>query len=545
MQQVCCKNRHTCKERPISELLTIITTPISGDNPFGENINYDSDFEIMKNEIAKLGGIDYELLESTGLKILKEKSKDIRVFSFLSFSFLKSENLEYFCDLFDGLGTLIEKDYEAIFPDRPRAKQNAFKWMAEERYTTTLADCKPTEEHYEHITRLVAGLTKIKQVLEDKFPEGSPFPSLIYSTAQRWEKSCKPKEKAPPPPPPPPPKENEGTPPQAAPAATAQSTPAASAAVEAEGLGPMDSPKQVQAIIRKAAQFLIVNESSKIMGYRLMRSVRWDGIGKKLINENGKTKLPAPIAQQRVFFQKLIEKADWKTIIIKGESAFCNGANHFWFDLQRYIVTACGELGSEYVELRKALLIEMALLVKRVPEIVNYTFIDGFPFCDEITKDWIVSEVQPALGSSSGSESNGGKSLGDALKEEQLEVNKLVAGGKVEDALTMIQKNMRSSSNERDNFRRTVMVGSLLLKAKQPSIAVSVLESLNLKIEQHCLDKWDPDIAVEAWANLVEAYKVTKNQKPQNVMTAIMEKQNSILSKISQLDPKKAFTLSK
>jgi type VI secretion system protein VasJ len=307
----------------------------------------------------------------------------------------------------------------------------------------------------------------------------------------------------------------------------------------------MATPKDAQMLARKAAKFLVENENSKITGYRLMRCARWDGIEKNPLNENGKTKLPAPNVQQRTFFRNLVEKGDWQTVLVKGELAFGTGSNHFWFDLQRFIVTACGELGNEYAALRKALLIEMALLVKRLPDIVNFTFDDGFPFCDEVTKDWFASEVQSALGAAGGGEGAGGGVAADVLNDEQREVNKLVVGGKVEDALAMIQENMRSSSNERDNFRRTVMVGSLLLKAKQFTMAMSVLESLNQKIERHGLDRWDPDIAVEAWANLVTAYKAAKNQKPPNTVAAITDKQNEILSKISQLDPKKAFTLSK
>ena len=108
-----------------------------------------------------------------------------------------------------------------------------------------------------------------------------------------------------------------------------------------------------------------------------------------------------------------------------------------------------------------------------------------------------------------------------------------------------MQASLRSSSNERDNFRRTIVIGTLLLKAKQPDIAISVLESLDQKIDRHSLDKWDPDIAVEAWVALATAYKVGKTQKPQNIQTVVQEKQNAILSKISHIDPGKAFTLNK
>ena len=83
----------------------------------------------------------------------------------------------------------------------------------------------------------------------------------------------------------------------------------------------------------------------------------------------------------------------------------------------------------------------------------------------------------------------------------------------------------------------------LLMSAKQPDIALSILESLTEKIQLYHLDKWDPDLAVEAWGNMVKVLKVARANKPAPVQASMQEKQNSILSRISQIDPKKAFSL--
>ncbi|MBN1309579.1 MAG: type VI secretion system protein TssA, partial [Chitinispirillaceae bacterium] len=380
------------KECPISELLSIITTPFPGKNPFGENINYDPDFDILKNEVGKIGGIDFDLLEKTAMKLLEKKSKDIRVMSFLSWAYLKSGDWERFSDIFDGLGTLVEQNYDALFPQRDTAKQQSFKWLAESRLTTLLEDKKPTEEHYDHIARMLAGLTKIKPVLENKFPNGSPFPSTLLKSVQQWEKACKPKPK----PPPPSPAVEGAAAPTAAAAVSGQ--PAAAGAV-AE---PMETPKQAQTIIRKAALFLVEKEGAKPMGYRLLRSVRWDLLDKAPPAEGGKTQITGPNAQQRAYFQKLVADKEWKTIIEKAESAFAGGGNHLWLDLQRLITTACKELGAGYTPLRNALLVETAMLLRRVPELPELFFSDGSPLCDDATRDWIAADVQAALGGGRG-----------------------------------------------------------------------------------------------------------------------------------------------
>jgi predicted component of type VI protein secretion system len=100
---------------------------IDGRNPYGENINYDSDFEMLKNEISKLGNLDYALIEKNALTILEKKSKDLRVFSFLSFVYLKNEIWEKYADVFECIVFLSESNFDKLYPDRQRAKELSLK----------------------------------------------------------------------------------------------------------------------------------------------------------------------------------------------------------------------------------------------------------------------------------------------------------------------------------------------------------------------------------------------------------------------------------
>lgn len=538
---------HVKKERRISELLSIITTPLAGENPFGVNINYDADFDILKNEVAKLGGIDYDMLEKTGVKILSTKSKDIRVMSFLSWVYLRSGNWENLADIWDGLGTLVEQNYDAIYPDRDRARQLAFKWLAEERFTVLLEQKKPTEADYEHITRLLAGLSKIKPVLEQKFPDGSPFPSELFKSVGQWERTCKPKPKVVPPPtsgdtaqsqP-----QNSGASAQTANPATAQQPPASIATTAAAAAEPMDTPKQAQGVVRKAALILIEKEPTKPSGYRLLRCVRWDLLEKAPPSDSGKTQLTGPSEQQRNYFQKLLAEKQWKTIIEKAESAFCSGGNHLWLDLQRLVAMACRELGTEYAAVHSAVLFETALLIARIPELTALNFSDGTPLCDEATKDWIMAEIPKTAGANGNVAA--AESSNDQVDEERHKLNAVISSGKIDEALAILHEKITGSSVERDNFRRTVMAAELLIRAKQPDVAVSMLESLDNTLEERNLYKWDPAVAVSAWSALVAAYKAARSSKPQNVQIVIQEKLTTILGKISKIDPGKVLTLSK
>ena len=483
----------------------------------GASINYEADFDVCKTEIGKISGVDFTLIETLCRKMLAEKSKDMRLLCFLSFVYLHDAKWEMFADVFDGFAKLAQQNYDAMFPDRERAKQNAIKWMSEPRYNEAAAAQKPADADYDHITRLLASLTALKGILQEKFPEGSPFPSGLYATVQNWEKACKPKPKA-----------------------------EAGAAGAGTAVGdPMDTPKQAQGIARKAAYFLIEKEPQKAMGFRLMRSIRWDIFDKAPPSENGKTQLAPPPADLASSLSAMITNKEFKPALDKAEVAFTAGANHLWLGLQRIAAAACQGLGEQYLPVEQAILFETGLFIRRIPDLLKLSFSDGSPFCDEATKEWITKQVLPVFSQegTAMAKKDAGAPGGDKVEKEKKEVAVLTASGKTEAALDLLQSAIRNSSNERDNFRRSILVCTLLMSAKQPDIALSILESLVEKIQLYHLDKWDPDLAVEAWSIMVKVLKAARANKPAPQQASMTDKQNSILSKISQIDPKKAFSL--
>ena len=499
--------------------MNLIVSPIPGANPMGENINYDADFDAVKTEMGKLGSIDFGLIENLSKKLLKEKSKDIRILCFLSFSVGRAARWEEFTDIFEGFCTLAQQGYDSLFPDRPRAKQQAVQWLSETRYNEMLAANKPEEKDYPHIARLVKSLTSLKELLDQKYPEGSPFPSGLSSASVNWEKLCKPK-----------------------PASEAAVAPSAAAASDA-----VETPKQAQTSARKAAYFLIDKEPQRMMGYRLIRSLRWDILEKAPPSENNKTQLAPPPAELQSGLQNALNAKDFNAVLDKAEIAFSTAANHLWLGLQRFAAEACKGLGQPFEAVYWAIIHETGLLLKRIPELTDLTFSNGSPLCDEAAKAWIASDVKPLFGSGAaaneGGAANQAEGAPDTVESEKKEALALSSSGNVEKALDVLQAAIRGSGSERDNFRRSVVLSSLLVTAKQPDIALSILESLHEKINNYHLDKWDPDLAVDAWSSMVMVIKMAKAGKQPAVVAALHEKMNVIVGKISQIDPKKAFSL--
>jgi type VI secretion system protein VasJ len=482
-----------------------------------------------------LGNLDYELLEQKSLSLLNEKSKDIRLFSFLGLCYLKRNEWERFCDVFDALGQLAQKDYNSLLPARPRAKQLSFKWLGEDRFVDIIEKAAPTTAAHEHIKRLLAGLAIIKKLLDTEFPNGSPFPSRLHSAALKWEKTTEPKKQEPAPQP----AVSAEVGVLAVPATASSGVAATQAAAKAvESSGPIESTKDAVEVIRKTASFLIEKEPQKAAGYRLMRSVRWDSVENAPVSEGNATKLEPPPQERRTFILSLLGKGDFKVALETAEKAFSSGPTHYWLDLQRICATAATQLGIAYANVRDAILLETALFVRRVPQIKELTYSDGTPFCDPATRDWLDTDVAAVLSTSGGATS---AKNDDLVETDKREVNALISANKTDEALDFLLKKIGESGNERDNFRRRVVVASTMIAAKRADLAIYILECLCEIIDKNSLLSWEPVLAADALNNLAKAYAITANGKQGVAQTRLLEKREEIMKKLSFVDPKIAY----
>ncbi|MBD3239045.1 MAG: type VI secretion system protein TssA [Chitinivibrionales bacterium] len=508
------------RDMTMSELLDIIIRPLTGDSPCGENVSYDTDFDVIKREINKLSGIDCSLIDTTARRILAEKSKDLRVLSFLAFACLRGERWAELADVFEGMTRLVAAHFDGLYPERPRARHMALRWLSEQRFTDALEQSQPSPDAFEHVERLANALESLKPMLEQRFPDGAPFPSGLYAQVSRWRTACKP-----------------------APAPTVQS-PAAPRPAEGAPDEQAQTPSQAQAAVRKAAMFLIEKEPSRPGGYRLLRAARWDQLRTLPPSDSGKTRLEGPNEQMRNSLRKLLADEDWTTLLNRSEQAFAGKAHHFWLDLQRFSYTACTKLGGEYAAVAEAIAIETAMLLRRVPELSSMAFSDGTTMCDPATVDWVEAVAMRSLGMS---DSAGGAPAANdqssAFETERRAVNELVGSGKAQEALVLLQQAIRASSDEQLNFRRKVLIGATLLHVKKVHVAVAVLETLTKAIDYYHLEHWAPDLAGDALVELFRAYGMARKELPPGAQSNTTDRRPEVLAALSRVDPVRACSL--
>jgi len=174
----------------MSDFFTKITAPIPGDDPFGSDVNHDPDYERLKGEMGKLGDIDVHLVDTLSLKILSEKSKDVRAMAFLAYSALRKGDLERLADVIGALADYCRDDFDLIFPRRDGAKLAALRWLSEPRFTSRCPLTQAAASDAEHVARLKDALGVLRPALEKRFSyAGAPFPLLLYKRVAEWEKA--------------------------------------------------------------------------------------------------------------------------------------------------------------------------------------------------------------------------------------------------------------------------------------------------------------------------------------------------------------------
>ena len=121
------------------DLLEIGTTPISEDNPAGDDVRFEPEFEELENEILKLSspsmteGIDWDKLIVLCKGILSEKSKNLIVSNHLCIALLKTEGLEGLANGVHILRGMYENFWENLYPPKKRMRRrvNAISWWSD------------------------------------------------------------------------------------------------------------------------------------------------------------------------------------------------------------------------------------------------------------------------------------------------------------------------------------------------------------------------------------------------------------------------------
>jgi type VI secretion system protein ImpA len=113
--------------------------------------------------------------------------------------------------------------------------------------------------------------------------------------------------------------------------------------------------------------------------------------------------LEAPPTEIRQQIKRHMLDGEWDKALEAAESAMALPCGRGWLDLQRYVVRACAELGSEYNAIAAAVQSELRALLKDFPGLPEMTLMDDTATANAETQAWL-SELTPAAPAASSSD---------------------------------------------------------------------------------------------------------------------------------------------
>lgn len=526
-----------------ADLLKLASDPISSDNPVGIQLVDDPDYDKINNEIQKIGSLHGGIVEwgdvvRAGTTILTQKSKDMNVAVWLCMGLFQQQGYQGLNIGLEICLNLLDKFWDTMFPPlkRIRGRVGTLVWFAS-RITPLITAKEPAQNEAEAVKSSAVIIEKLVQMIDDKFGDNSPTrsepPNFFDLKKAIQTHALKFKEEEPAPKP-----EVVEKPPEQRQTATTTTTSTAPAPTE------FTSVENAYQIIIRASAYLRESKPDSPIPYRLNRIVRWHPMEKLPPATGGKTQLPGILPQLVQGFQNLLASGEWETLLRQSESNFLIAP--LWFDLQRFINRAMTELGPMYTMAQKAIREELASLVIRLPEILDLQFKNGIPFADAQTKMWIEAEVMPSIASEkpqvSVSKTEENEASDKGMDEIVAEARRIVAGGKIEEAVSILKNHLINASLGREQFLWRLNIAKLCLDAGNLRLALPQLESLDDEVQKYSLEQWEPELATEVVKALYQCRRKLMQdiKQPSAELTELI---NTLYARLCRLDVLSALTL--
>ena len=309
---------------------------------------------------------------------------------------------------------------------------------------------------------------------------------------------------------------------------------------------PIASTRDLLEQTRAMAHYLRAQESGYLPAARLIRCVRWDTIHElPPADAQSRTRLPAPRAELRQQLRRLVLQKHWHELLERVESAFAEGANHLWFDLQCFQHTALDHAGAPHSEWRDLLRTDFALLLARLAGIERLAYTDGTPFADDATLDWIArhavvrdleaGETLAPLPVSGDDADAGG------WVEMEAQARDLLASQGLDAAYAWLAA-LPGIRSDRQRFLQRWLMARVADHGGRPDVALPLLTDLDGATGQFGLARWEPLLTFEVKHHLLRVLKTAMTRKDAD-KPALSRRVEQLQSELTVLDPARAVTL--
>jgi type VI secretion system protein ImpA len=244
-----------------------------------------------------------------------------------------------------------------------------------------------------------------------------------------------------------------------------------------------------EARIAAAARFLRSEDSAHPAAYLLVRGFRWGELRARAGHVDPKL-LAAPPTELRTRLRGLLLDARWAELLEQGEEVMATPYGRGWLDLQRYVLTACGGLGSDYDQVASAIQGALRSLLTDVPQLPSLALMDDTSTANAETQNWLrdLNLTDGAAAPAPVARDHGDGYSGRAVLERAMQ---RVRAGEPEKAIELLINQSVQERSKRERFLRKSQAARIMVDVGREAVAVPILEDLMREIEQHNLEEWE------------------------------------------------------
>ncbi len=498
------------------DLLKIAKNPITPERPTGGDVRFEAEFEALQAEVEKpsslssSGATDWDRVLKLACAILEARSKDLLVMNYLSFAMLQKEGLPGLAAAMQMLRAILENFWEPLFPNRMRARKNAFDWWLE-KMDLALPSVKPERWPPAAREAFVQDMQAIDTFLGGKMEEAPILTPLFGRLASLIEV--------------------EGA------ESAAQGSPAPPTKADKRAPGPEKIEdgndekmlRQGLEILGRVSILIAGRNPFDPLRFRLNRIAAWAGVTAPPPAADGRTLIPPPDEQVVALLKNMYAVKNWAELLEAAESRL--GQFLFWIDLSRLVCECLDNLG--HGETGSMVAAETWLYAKRLPGVEQLAFADGTPFAEPATREWLRNLFSHA-GTRPEAPPEGGQELERQITAEIAAARNMIQAEGLGAALRAFREKLKGAPSIRERFQWLLGFCRLLHEAKQPRLASPYWRDLLRLVENHRLEEWQPELAVEAMTVVLTGMRLDSDGKGE-------EQRKALIERISALDPGRAL----
>ncbi len=460
-----------------------VLNPIPGDTGVGESLAEDSTLEFLEDEIMKVGSlahndIDWHKVESEALKLLADRSKDIKVLGFVMLSLQRGGDGERFALSLYLLHRVLDDWWENAWPYPGAKGQRARKML----FTQMLQRALKAVESLNFDASVGDGRQFCLDLVEklDTQAKDRDLPDdALFDLKRAVEKLPKPDQTTAP-------RTASESSPTNKQESTASSSPSSSASsnTTAASLGNLtldpSNERATRQSLLKVAELLTSSEPDNALGYRMRRYAIWQSITSLPPTRDGKrTDLAAVSADRVAEYREALEKTPDLELWQRIEQSL--SVSPFWLDGHWLSARAAMALGN--TDCAEAIREALKAFVDRLPQLAELTFNDGTPFLSDDGADWL--HTAPAAGKGTGAGANPWEQAFDGALE-------LVRQNKLAPAMELLEQGLADAREPRERFYWRLATARLLRETGLKALAAEQIQDLKNQIQGRVLEDWEP-----------------------------------------------------